>query len=325
MKTVNISLAVVAMCLLNSGCSSVGNVLIPTHPRSALQGDKYVLTVGITPSPLTKAADGAPTSAVAVAKGGPGAALAVAAVDFVLDEVQKGIEKEAKRYSATYSARTKTQLSLSAAVTPTSTKFEVIGSPKWLLEAKRGDALALSADIHWNQDGSAFYIVPTKFSFSGAGSKIASAGLPYSLIMPWRWPAMLSVGVLKIFGQDKYFKPDVNIQLQVEALTAGKSSTLGVVDFPMGKVSLGTDYILTTNNVKTSGDLRLASLESPWLPMPALQAKQGGDIIVPLNITLTVMEANDLGDVIAKGAEKAKEKKEDAAKSILEKLGIKNE
>ena len=78
---------------------------------------------------------------------------------------------------------------------------------------------------------------------------------------------------------------------------------------------------------------RLAKLDSPYIPNPlhGFQCPEPdpnsppSESFIPANARVTIVEANDLGDVIAKGAEKVKDEKDDLADKLLEALGLKEE
>lgn len=104
---------------------------------------------------------------------------------------------------------------------------------------------------------------------------------------------------------------DFNVQLKMEALAKEKEDkgyklvSLGSVDFPFEGATLPSSM----------EPAERAAIISPLLAVPTLAE------VVTVNITATVIESNDLGDTISKGAEMAKKKEGDLKARIEELLG----
>lgn len=119
------------------------------------------------------------------------------------------------------------------------------------------------------------------------------------------------------------------MQLQIVAITADKegkktSSDVARVDFPVGRVPIGKHY--------TADENRLKSLASGWISLPPyptpVRTVTPGKSAEPIafgaiTITVTVMESDNLGDVLAKGAKSIRDDKDKLIVRRLDKLDLK--
>lgn len=238
--------------------------------------------------------------------------LVKAGAGFVIDKVAGAIEQESKLYKATYTARLPDKLLVSyktdgSAEQKIKLRFNEItfaryaGDPKVTNCANAGTAepamrftVRLNAD---SQEGN-FRITPKEFKFQQSRAKVAA------------WDNKL----------------DVNVQLQMLAILTDKegrktSSDVAKVDFPMGRVPIGKHYVADEN--------RLKSLASGWIPLPAYPKPVGTNKpAAPIDfgaitITVTVIESDNLGDVLAKGSKSIRDDKDKLIDKLLDKLELK--
>jgi hypothetical protein len=67
---------------------------------------------------------------------------------------------------------------------------------------------------------------------------------------------------------------------------------------------------------------RLPNTQSGWFPVPAFAAPASNGAFGPVTINVTVMEADNLGDVLAKGAKKLEDKREKNISNLLNRFGL---
>lgn len=290
------------------GCGALGNIFIGHHSKSMSAEE-----------PLAKVEfygeDPAGGEAALV---GAGAAAAVL-VPLLVDAVQKGIEVESKRYKATYSGRGSGAAFACSTGIRNSTWIRFTNQSK--IDGVHADTVIFDLQLEpAPADPRAFRVMPRRIQIDRTASKIAWASA-----WPWRWPATV-VWAPWYLIDDGISKVDMNAQLELEMVGVDKDgkpkiTTLGTVDFPLGKIAareLG-------KTVRTdAADPFLAAMASPYLPAPlgACPTEPGsGNGAVLMNARMTFVEANDLGDVIAKGAEKTKANKDSITKKILGALG----
>jgi len=229
------------------------------------------------------------------------APLVKAGAGFAIDKLSGAIETESKLYKATYTARLPEKL---LTVTPDSKirlKFDEItlsrfaGDPKVTSCANTASAKpAMRFTVQLNPDPAEgnFRLTPKELEYRQSRAKIAA------------WDNKL----------------DVNVQLQIVALAADKdgkksSTEVAKVDFPLGRVPVGTEY-------KASPD-QLRPLASGWFALPSFTKPAAGNFGA-VTLTLTVMEADNLGDVLARGAKSVRDDKEKLVEKLLEKLDLKD-
>jgi hypothetical protein len=297
------------------GCGAMGNVLIPHHDNSMV--DQNVLVCFKT----TRPGDSVPPFIAAI----PGKA-----VDLLIAEVAKGIEKESERYKATYSGRNigvfslrESELLFITFETPAPKGCGELQDVQW----DNNISSSIGEMKDWPAVNNVFIVkilaassrairlVPQYVALKTSKSKVAWATSPY----PWHWPAAIVWGPWYLFDRD-IAKVDTNVQISLKAVatdekTGNKLVDMGTVDFPLGKRLISDPFFKEKES--------LESLGSGWIPLPPYDPKAANPII-PMDITVTVIESNDLGDVIAKGATQFKEKKDDIGDSIKRYLGVEN-
>lgn len=228
------------------------------------------------------------------------APLVKAGAGFVIDKLSGAIETESKLYKATYTARLPEKLFV---VTPDSKirlKFDEItlsrfaGDPKVTSCANTSTAKpAMRFTVELNPDPAEgnFRLTPKELEYRQSRAKIAA------------WDNKL----------------DVNVQLQMVALAPDKdgkksSTEVAKVDFPLGRVPVGTEYRASPEQLKP--------LASGWFSLPSFTKPATGQFGA-ITLTLTVMESDNLGDVLAKGAKSIRDDKDKLVEKLLEKLDLK--
>ena len=303
------------------GCAAIGDFAVPPHHNSEAESPDAVCVTFI------------PAKKEEVAAALLLAPIAEAAAKFAIDQTAKAIEKESKRYSVTYSGRTSDELFTVAKVETTTNDagksvdravpglqigglrvtrlygkgVEKSGCAAPLLgDPKPENVMDFEAVLEVSAQKDAIRIVPTAFSMTKAKGKVA-APRPY---VPWSWWMWLDSSRGKV-------DVDIQVDLSVIAMTkTGRSPVdLGKFDVPIGKLSL---------DQPVSKNLRqLQHLASGWIPLPDIQAPATvGATYGPVDLIVTVIEADDLGDVIAKGAAKLEDNKDKAVTGLLSALGL---
>lgn len=258
------------------GCTSVSNMIITPHPMSLRGGE---LSVDVDCS---------------VGAEGFGAALAPVA-GLVVAGVKKLVEEEAKQYETSYSA----------------VRHFEWDTPLCRLDGRRGDWLTMSGRLVVSQNGTAARLSQVRVVPLGVKSKVAGLASPASIwgsaeltvaekvnaqagyLWPWMW---LHAFYGRVINSD-VFETDLSVRVRIDAVVEDKkkrtSEKLAELDLKVGKFDV-------------TSDAKVKDLESGWFPLPNTTS-----LPVPTTITLTIMEANDLGDTIGKGAKLIGEKEED--------------
>jgi hypothetical protein len=298
MSTIRLILALLLVGL--TGCNAFighhGNSLKKSGYREELQ-----LCIRTGPEELKCADDLAALQEIAFV---PAAAVA-AAIPIALNLVRKGIEAESKQYKATYSSR---EAAILYQCMDEQTREPRIDAIRFVRVDSEGKEL-VRLDIGIEQEGAAgaaLRLVPLDFKIAGTKSKVAWAGW-----WPTQWLTNLVWGPWYLADSD-IAKVDFNAQVTMEAIATQEQNrllvSLGSVDFPLGKYKINELSKASAPN-----------LGSGWIPLPVMECAAGR--VLPVNFMLTFMEANDLGDVLAKGAEKFKENEDEIAQKLIEKLG----
>lgn len=283
------------------GCAPVGNFFIPPHKNSDTRGRDRVSVTLSDQEPLVNRV--APFAAAAI----------VAVAGLAIDQVAKGIESESKRYKATYSGRTRGIL-LSRrgdAISLGAKQVKIIRTIR-PNENEPIEAINVTIGIFPTFDKGAIYLQPIEVEMLRSKAKVAWPRWWSLLWTWWMYPWM---------GLDKdAFSIDVNVQLELEVIasteTARKASPLGTVDFHLGKCRV--DRLTGSGKDGCQWNDRFEELTSPFLGLPVLDGNGDGDLL--LNVRATVIESNDLGDVIAKGSKEVKDRREDLLEKLKEKL-----
>jgi len=295
----------VAVAAMTGGCGSLLNAMIPANSRSNADAPE-VVCVSFPDAPR----EVAPLAIAAV--------VAPIIAGIVVDQVAKGLEEEAKRYKASYSGRASSYL---LKVTPASSgaaaKVELVqkrmridryhgnvskehGCPRDLSDALRTTratqieserAMSFEAEMELGKNGEAIFITPTVFELKRTKSKVSA------------------------FRN----KVDVNVQVTLTTFVkddkATKQADIAQVDFPIGKIELA-------DSAKPPA---VRHLRSGWYFVPLSPGSVSGSMpqfIGPLNLTITVKEADDFGDVIGQGAKTVSENKAKIVEGLLKALGL---
>jgi hypothetical protein len=307
---------VLGLIVLGSGCASAFDALVPAHPNSLKRSQEVVCVRGL-PAP----ADSEQITAAAV----PAviASAAIGLVGFAVDQFAKALDDEATRYKATYSGRTASHLLLVERSTSTEKVSPFVARvvvarylgekqcPNDLLRDSPSMAMRFIADIELADTqtvpGPAHFLtalkmIPAEFSVRFSKAKVAASG-------------------------DGAIDMAVQVTLTtfvVDEKGAVRPTDVAKIDFPMGKVALPSGEAQT---ILTRDHLR--HLESTWQPLPALKTPilgaAGKFKVGLLNISATVIESDDLGDLIAKGARGIAENRARLVEAILDVLGLRRE
>ena len=285
---------VVALGFAATGCRHLGSVLVTHHPNSCYTAP-YEPEIIVDEEPLA-------LEWALIAEG----------VGFVVEQVAKGVQVESERYAATYSARTSGVLY--RFVDDGGVLKLAPGLSRFTFQRPGADdednVATFVAEVQLSENAEAMLVVVESFDLKKTKSKVAGG---WSLV-PWQWPASLIV-TLWGFADDSIYEVDVNVQVSIDVIVAEGTSGrkilhVGTVDFPMGRRPVGK---LWSEDEELRG-----SLTSGWLPLP--QVDKVADTAVLVNLTVTLVEDNDMGDVIAKGAVKLSEKKADIVAKVIEAL-----
>lgn len=287
MKTLLLILTVVSV----SGCASIADLVVWPHDRSNIREKELVC---LEPELV-------PETAPALLFLGP---VVEAAAGLLLDQAAKAIERESKRYKATYSARLPERLLTWQAQDQARLRVGAMafrryagpGAPTACGGESDKALLTFKVALETTSTGDAIRLIPHEFSIKGTKAKVAA----------------LDADV------------EVNVQVAVAGVAQGKEGAatvdFGRADFPMGKIKLG-EMAGGKAVVKTADDLK--HLASPWFALPAFRQPKTMADFAPVTFTVTVIEANDLGDVIAKGGTTLAEQRAKIVEELLKALGLK--
>lgn len=273
--------------LFTAGCATIGDALVWPHQNSGVRNNELVclyasVPMGFLPPPLL-------------------APIVGAGAGFLIDQTAKAIDRESKRYKATYSARLSDYLLYhikSDQTTQRVTGFRLVryaGTPKVDQCQNVGDGspeptLIFDADFEMSMNLEAIRIVPTHFSMNKAKAKVSAMG-----------------GELQ-----------VNVQVTLSAVAQTKDGSglvnIAQIDYPMGTINLNERIDRTRS--------QLTHLASGWYALPSFKQPRENGKFVPFTLTVTVIEADDLGDVIAKGATTLAEQRSKILPELLKALGL---
>lgn len=291
-------LLVLAVAALLGGCASVPS-FIPGNENSLVTEHEFLCL-----TPIVEKEEAALASLVLTP-------LVKNLADYAYDSMVGAIEQESKLYKATYSARLPEKLLFYSARSDTiggrtvkteSTKqrlkgfvFSRYAGDSRLSSCPTDDSIrpAASFTVHLEVDpvDSVLRLVPKRFAYTQSKAKVAA------------WDHRL----------------DVNVQVTISAIVAdkdGKRSSVDIVkaDFPMGRTPIGTDFV-------REGP-RLPNTQSGWFPVPAFAAPASNGAFGPVTVHVTVMEADNLGDVLARGAKKLEDRREKNISKLFDRLGL---
>jgi hypothetical protein len=278
-STFGVALGLLTFSGLSAGCAAIGNVFFSPHPESLTElprGKEPELSFHDVPCIGAPHAQGA-----AIASG-----VAIAAVQGLL-------EAESARYEATWSG---------SGSTP-----DLLQSGCIKLDGKQYGVLELALDA---SDVRAFQITDGTFQAKGARSKVVSWPVRMWWNGGWRWPASVSGKIGSVFGtvnplmwahfvwslfDDGAYSVEYAAKLRVESIGTDHRSTVASVVIPIGKISV--DDMAEPDGYRYPKQLR-----SGYFVRPA-------GALLPTNVTATIVESGDLGDVIGRGADLVGENK----------------
>lgn len=292
-----------------SGCASFIGAVIPAHSKSKKESPSVVcVTIGNVP---------VPTAAPAIV-----AALAPVIVGVFVDQVIKGLEQESKAYTASYSGRSSSHLYRRSAGSDPSQHARDLTIIRYFGQdatdcappepkqdkVKLSEFAARIQLIQGDGDYRMIQLVPTRFQLEGTKAKVSA------------------------FRS----QVDINAQVTLASFVARKSGSatpeaierveLIKADFPIGRVDLDRPVSMT--------EAQLAHLKTDLVPLPMVTlggAPPGGgqgaaaqrlSLFLPVNATMTIMEADDFGDVIGDTAKKLSENRQKVLEGILKTLGL---
>jgi hypothetical protein len=281
------------------GCAGLGNVVVHNHPNSLVE------TAGVPTLTIEEATAGCPESKDVAGKAAVAVApIAAKAVELAADQLISAIEKESKRYGATYSARASTMLyqrCKDGSYRQVATRF-TFRRPV----ADDGIAFELSGDLVVSNEASVLRIVPTHLRIEKTKAKVA-----WFSAWPWHWPSDVVLGPWQLADPD-IRKVDFNASISVEAIAVRgntvSASRVGPYPIPLGK------FAITGTPIVDEQKADLAAAASPYLPLPLVEAPYG----LAANVTVSIEEANSLGDPIKDAAEKAREKRDGWVEKLID-------
>src|SRR5262245_46061140 len=268
-----------ALLLGITGCASVFDTLIPKDPNSSARSPEVVCVY------FARTAEAAFSDQAVTAIAG-----------FVIDQFAAGIEAESKLYSASYSGRYSDYFlvnNLADQYQPQLVYNIAIIERYYGDVAKKNGCQYSAADEQTrNQlDEERVMIFTAKFELGESKDVFRITPIGFN--------------IKKSKAKVSWFngKVDVNVQLVLGGFVKNEKGAISQtdiakVDFPLGKVELPTTF----------DDKRLENLRTGWIPIP-VQGGKGAAKLLPVNLVITVMESDDFGDVIAKGAKTLGENK----------------
>jgi hypothetical protein len=216
-------------------------------------------------------------------------AVPAAAAGVALTALQAFLESEAARYRATYSAAASKEVG--------TTCFEFEGTDLVLFRGKIATSATASRVVNGTfkpeatKSKVASWPVRTwttgKNPFAGQGW---GAGLrtAFGIINPIMW-----IHALWGWADDGLYQVDYAARIKIETVDpADRKAKSGASVIPIGRFSI--DEI-------AAGTASKSDLGSAFIPRPGSGSQ-------PTNVTITIVEANDLGDVIGKGSELVEDK-----------------
>ncbi len=298
----------ILLAILLAGCSGIGNALIPPHPKSDIQDpDLTCLTFDNT--------DNSQVSEMGGEFVLEGASLALG---WIIDQTASVIDKEASRYKSTFSARSTSDLywGEDGALKPKLKSFTlaryhgaaVIRGCDEILKNKDSEkpelAFMLSGLVEYN-NVSAIQLRPTMMFINQIRAKVPA--------LTW-WPHTW----WRVFDNDAG-KIDLALRASVVVVSrnANQVSEQEVmkVDLPLAKVKLA----------QQPQEISVSNLASGWAPLPPAKDAKTHQIssTLPATITMTIVESDSLGDVLADASKTIKSNKDKISQEIIKVLGLK--
>jgi hypothetical protein len=296
------ALRVFVLAATLSGCSSLGNALIPPHQNSDFRDpDLTCLTF--------KYSDAREEFGEELLAQGAGAV-----IGWTIDQAAKVIEKEGGRYKATFSGRDSTELyHISQDGMKIRQKLLEVRLTRYhgqeFVNGCQADipadlkAFDFSADISINEGKNAIELRPKELVIYKTKAKVPGLSL-----WPHTWWRILDGNTGKV---------DYSARIVMVAVSESQAGVnqeeLMKVDVPLGRYTLAKD----PRTVKLSG------VSSGWAPLP--RVKRGAAKAVsglPISITISITEANFLGDVLADASTKVSDSKDRITNKIVKLLNL---
>lgn len=317
---------ILILLFLETGCGKILDTLTPAHRNSKAKSPELVCIQFLNKKTDTEAV--APFIAAA----------APIVLGFAVDQVVKGLEEEAKLYSATYTGRTSSFLWL--ADTSTDPVSLTLLEKRLRLDRYVGDGVQgiKCPTYEYGEDNKGS--VPTENSKGVADILENFRTMSVQLRMD---PGDKKNQTIKVTPELFHLrktkakvswwnsKVDVNVQLTLTSVlkekdgkgnSTNKIIDIAQIDFPMGKHNISKEHEITELDQLASGLISLPSIN-----LEEVKKDLGGQIgkVVPLNVSLKIMESNDFGDVIGKGATLVKDNKAKIVEEFLRKMGLDKE
>ncbi len=275
-------LPVLIFCLASTGCTSITNFVVTPHPKSLREG-RLTIAVDCEPDPAAF-----------------GPALLAPVAGLIVEGAKKLIKAEAKQYETSYSAVRHFEWAV--------TRCPVSGT--------REDWLDLSASLTVSANQAGARLTNIRVTPRAVKSKVAGLSLPATI---WKTPGLsvaerlnAQVGYLwpwmwlhTLYGQlidSGVYETDISLRMRFDAVVDGEkkrtNAKLAELDIQYGKFDI-------------TREAEDRQFETGWFPTPLSRTSP-----VPTTLTVTIMEANELGDMIGKGADLIDDKKESIVKKL---------
>lgn len=305
------------LCFSFSSCAAVGNFFVPKHSKSDYQEPELSC---IYLEEIASKTEALPllTAAASVAAG------------ILVDRVAKAVEKEGERYKASYSARVRDKFyKISPDMFGNDQKKRTFNTIRFVrfqgdnlsTLTEKGEkvskscedlqtvmstaentaiAMELILDVSLDEDAEAYEIKPSNLTIKKTKAKVKS----WKGYMPWSW---------WMWFDSSQGKVDLKASVTLSAIGKSKEGLEPVdviaVDIPLGKRDLNEKIINVDIKDGTSG----------WFIMPAVQNKLD---LLPVTVSVTVSESDEIGDVIGNAAKQISENKKQITNVILDSLKL---
>ena len=295
--------------LLLTGCSSILDKVIPKHKDSEVGAPDLVCvtTPGVT----------AESPAIL-------ALVAPIAIGFAVDQAVKGMEVESDRYKCSYSGRaTPHLLKVTQEKDGQPPKVEVYAHT--LRISRYHGQFANSKGCPSDQTGEDRQEVAEKIEQNKVMEFEAALKLNPSKELLTITPTRFLLHKTKAKVSWFHSVVDVNAQITLSTFVAedhqgqkkSQQADLAQVDFPIGKVDLSEDRSVALNQLK-----------SAYIALPIINYSSSGvsvdkpRLVLPVNVTMTIMESDDFGDVIAKTSKTINDNKQKIVEGALKSIGL---
>ena len=294
---------IVSLIIFLTGCAELGDTLIPPHPNSDIRDSELTCLV-LDPVPSSREEMGEEL----MLKG------ASFVIGWAIDQTAKILEKEAGRYTATYSARNSGDLyevssDRSSAKKKlggfTLTRFSGpdVGLGCGKIQASE-KVFELKAQIEVNTDGNAVQVIPTQMYLAKTKAKVPA--------LTW-WPHTWWRALDRNSGKVELSATIVMTTIR-ESTESVTQEAVMKVDIPLGR------YKLTMTPINAN----LAGTASGWFPLPHIKDAKTQLITtgLPTTVTVTITESEKLGDVLGKASKEMINNKQKFTDEILKLIGL---